>query len=374
MIQANLIRQSVLLVFVVLIVGTAAASTPTLVVDASNGDRNDRYRGEQLLVSKARVGGPADAAVREPAISQDNRTAIAIAYTSTATDIVRGPTGRMSNVYLVLRRRPFDKNAERAWKIGKTILVSRGSRAPNGDSWGPALNGDDNYGAKCIAFVSRASNLVRGDRNRKADVFVRSIRGGRLTKIATQGSATSVAVDGPCKRIAYSSSRGVFIHTRGGATERISSGKSNDVSLNSWAGSLSFERSGIVYFWRKTSGLKRIGKGTNPVLSGNGKSLLYERGGAVRRLSLVTKKTRRIGEGIDPAVTLAGAFIFWVSGELVEATGLHKPAASCEGGPREPQTSAHGNYVLYLCAPDDGSSEDRQLYLSYIGGKSHGKR
>lgn len=372
---AQPLRRLVTIVRAILAVALVGAFALPQVADTAPGDKDDRYRGEQLLVSRAVNGGPVGQAVEQPVISQDNRKAVAIAYVSKSNDVVRpGRTGGVRNIYLVHRRRPFDRNAEDAWRAGKTEMVSRGRKAPNGDSWAPILSGDDNYGAKCLVFASEASNLVAGDRNRRADAFVRYVKPKRLVRIAGEGAVKDVSVDGGCKRVAYASSAGVFIKTLGGGSERVSGGSARRVSMNAWAGSLAFERRGAIYYWKRTTGVRNIGKGRNPHLSGNAKMLVYERGGSTYGLNLQTKRKRRIGKGVDPTTTLAGTFIFWASDKRIETVGLKKPAAQCDSGPRSPSTSAHGNYVLYLCVPDDGSSEHRQLYLSYIGGKSHGQR
>jgi Tol biopolymer transport system component len=68
--------------------------------------------------------------------------------------------------------------------IQRVSVTSRG-RQGNGSSFGPALSGDGRF----VAFRSRASNLVPGDRNRVQDVFVRDRRTGTTTRV-------SVAVDG----------------------------------------------------------------------------------------------------------------------------------------------------------------------------------
>src|SRR5205823_3362106 len=106
----------------------------------------------------------------------------------------------------------FNTRATTQWRTGRVILASKGRGGPaNGDSWGASFDGYDYVHAgreitvkpKCLAFISAASNLVAGDGNGHADVFVRRLASGKLTRIATAGPATEVALDGRCFYLSY---------------------------------------------------------------------------------------------------------------------------------------------------------------------------
>ncbi len=335
---------------------------------AQAGASVDTIRGDQLLVSQTASGAVPNAPAQQPVISFDKRTAVAIAYTSKATDIVSRSSGGVSNIFLVTRRPPYDASANQPWAVGTVEMASRGRRAPNGDSWDPALSGDDTHAAKCLVFLSKASNLVARDRNRKADIFVRRLSSNGLKRIEAEGAPSSVSVDGACKHIAYSSSKGVFVTTIGGETERVASGRSSNVTISIYGNSVSFEKRGSVYAWRHGSRVTSIGRGGEARLLANGRGVLYEQNGTVFLRNLLDGTTT-IGSGSEPAATLTGTFVFWVSGMLVEATGLNGPGAGCSTGPGSPYSSAHGNYLIYLC----DRTGSRQVYLSYIGSESHGQ-
>ena len=66
------------------------------------------------------------------------------------------------------------------------ISVSNTGAPGNGLSEDPAISGDGRY----VAFVSLASNLVPGDTNKAADVFVRDVKMGttRRVSVATGGA------------------------------------------------------------------------------------------------------------------------------------------------------------------------------------------
>src|SRR4051812_810075 len=163
------------------------------------------------LLAHTPAGAQPNAPATDPALSQDGRQVRYAAYSSAATDILPNTSG-VKNVFLVYRRAPFSLLGTR-WYADHTALVTQGfdGTPANGDSWGPAFDGYDYAHAgreitvapSCLAFVSAASNLVPGDTNGQADVFVKYVRTGRLRRIATQGPATEVALDGRCFTVAY---------------------------------------------------------------------------------------------------------------------------------------------------------------------------
>src|SRR3954469_14342918 len=163
------------------------------------------------LLAHTPAGTAPNAPAAEPALSGDGRIVRYAAYSSAATDIVPG-SGTVRNVFMVHRRPPFSLLGT-LWKQGDTTLESRGlgGQPANGDSWSPAFDGYDYAHAgreitvapACLAFVSAASNLVKGDTNGKADVFVKRLKTGRITRIASAGAATEVALDGRCFTVGY---------------------------------------------------------------------------------------------------------------------------------------------------------------------------
>ncbi|MFE2522535.1 TolB family protein [Streptomyces mirabilis] len=76
--------------------------------------------------------------------------------------------------------------------------VATDGRQADGASAEPALSANGRY----IAFVSAAANLVRGDTNGVADVFVHDQRTGRTQRIA-EGPATGVALSGDGRNVVF---------------------------------------------------------------------------------------------------------------------------------------------------------------------------
>ncbi len=119
-----------------------------------------------------------------PALSADGRY---VAFTSSA-DLDRvsakpssapaSPGRPLSQIYV----RDLQLNVTR-----RVSVCPRGA-APNGRSWRPVISGDGRY----VAFVSDAANLVPGDRNRSADVFLHDTSTGS-TVLVSRGAKGSSA-------------------------------------------------------------------------------------------------------------------------------------------------------------------------------------
>jgi hypothetical protein len=201
------------------------------------------------LISHAFTGvnkvpnGPSTNAV----ISNDRRWARIVAYQSDASNIVRGDTNRQTDVFAVRRAGHFGNRGTR-WRLGKTKLISRARRGrANGPSYSPAVDGAFKTRPKCVAFLSRASNLVAGDRNNVADAFVSRGPGGRPKLVSllpgnrrAKADATAVAVSGDCSEIAFVSGGKLYVRIKGRKTKALkapgaasnpsfSTGKLNDL-------------------------------------------------------------------------------------------------------------------------------------------------
>ena len=166
-----------------------------------------------------------------PVISQDRRYATVLAFQSDATDLVAGDVNGSKDVFMI-RRPGRPPNTGTPWRQEPTKLVSRGlGGAPaNGPSWGAAIDGGFPEPGKkptypqCIAFLSDASNLVRGDTNGVTDAFVSRGPGRTIERVSLPGGAqssapaTAVAVSVDCSHIAYVS--GGELHVRHQSRDR----------------------------------------------------------------------------------------------------------------------------------------------------------
>jgi hypothetical protein len=201
-------RRGCLAALAVTLACAPAAASPALAARFGPDDR------ETLMLSRSAGGLFPNGPSSNAAISGDYQLASLAAYDSEASDIVAGDSNGFSDVFLVRRARPYSIDGE-PWRPGRTRIVSRGRSGgqANGPSYLPDLAGDRHHRPRCIAFVSRASNLVRGDTNGVADAFVQDLRTRRTVRVSvssrgrqSNGETTEAQVDGGCTRVAFVSS------------------------------------------------------------------------------------------------------------------------------------------------------------------------
>jgi hypothetical protein len=128
----------------------------------------DRRRGTTRLVTVSSSGQQADGGSFAASISPEGRY---VAFTSRATNLVAGDTNAGDDVFV------------RDTRCGRTVRVSVGYQGQAvGSPFEPrSFGGDLSAGGRFVAYRSDATNLVRGDTNGVADVFVTRVReGGRL--------------------------------------------------------------------------------------------------------------------------------------------------------------------------------------------------
>ncbi len=103
-----------------------------------------------------------------PSISGNGRY---VAFYSTASNLVSGDTNGADDVFV--------KDVQ----TGATTRVSTDSDGNQGNSWSddPSISSDGRY----VAFESYASNLVSDGINRQADVFVKDVQTGAITRVST---------------------------------------------------------------------------------------------------------------------------------------------------------------------------------------------
>jgi len=195
--------------------------------------------GEVVRVSVATGGSQGTGRSQAPAISADGRC---IAFQSLAANLVGGDTNNASDIFVHDRQ------------TGQTSRVSisgTGTQVTD-DSFSPSISADGRF----VAFASRARTLVSNDDNKACDIFLRDRQLGTTTRISATASggwpngdswAPAISADG--RFIAFHSFASnivtgdtnlvadVFVHDRQtGSTSRVSLGpagaQGNDQSLN----------------------------------------------------------------------------------------------------------------------------------------------
>jgi Tol biopolymer transport system component len=217
------------------------SDAPNLVPGDTNGAEDvflhDRTTGATTRVSVSSAGLQANGASGFSTISADGRY---VAFQSAASNLVRGDTNRMVDVFI------------RDLRTGRTTRVSLNSRGRQArcnlsycESTEPALSAHGRY----VAFESSATNLVAHDTNRLGDVFVRDRRTGKTTRVSvdsrgrqgggdrTNNGSNAPAISANGRYVAFHSAdsnlvRGdtnrvfdIFVHDRRtGSTVRVSVG------------------------------------------------------------------------------------------------------------------------------------------------------
>ena len=206
-----------------------ASSASNLVPgDTNNRDDvfvHDRQSGTTERVSIDAAGVEANSDSTEPSISADSRFVV---FTSFASNLVAGDSNGCSDVFVHDRQ------------TGTIERVSVDSNGAQGvvDSSSPSISADGRF----VAFQSLAANLVAGDTNGRSDIFVRDRQSGTTERVSldsggAQGNGdslgTSISADGRCVAFASRATNLVAGDTNGwmdafvrdrqsGTTERVS--------------------------------------------------------------------------------------------------------------------------------------------------------
>ncbi|MCK6447496.1 MAG: hypothetical protein L6Q99_13985 [Planctomycetes bacterium] len=142
----------------------------------------DRTLGVTSLVSVSSSGAQGDRGSREASLSTDGRY---VAFSSDALNLVANDLNGLADVFV------RDLQTQTTTRVS---LDSSGAEA-NGASSEPCLSADGRF----VAFVSAASNLVGGDGNDLADVFVHDRQTGQTTRVSvsTGGAEGDQPANGP---------------------------------------------------------------------------------------------------------------------------------------------------------------------------------
>lgn len=274
----------------------------------------DQWTGttERVSVSSAEVQGNRHSRESVPAISADGRY---VAFTSRATNLVPGDTNGKFDVFV----------RDRVAGTTRRVSVNSHGTQSNGFSQDPALSRD----GRVVVFASTASNLVRGDTNRYIDVFVRNRTTGTTRRVSVnskeaQGNLASFvpAMSAGGRYVAFGSSssnlvRGdtnrrtdVFVRDRVAGTTRRVSVSSNGAQGNDLSGeNIAMSGNGrYVAFSSMASNL--VGADTNRT---SDVFVRDRRLGTTRRVSVASDETQANGYSFTPALSGDGRYVAFAS-------------------------------------------------------------
>lgn len=163
---------------------------------------HDRQTGQTTRVSVASDGSQSNSFSDKPSISADGRY---VAFVSTASNLISGDTNGTDDIFV------HDRQSGQTTRVS----VATGGAQANNYSDAPAISGDGRY----VAYESRATNLVASDTNNVLDIFVHDRQSGETKRvsIATNGSQG----DNPSSRPSISSD-GRYITFGSGAANLVS--------------------------------------------------------------------------------------------------------------------------------------------------------
>jgi hypothetical protein len=322
----------------------AALSTAALAAGAALGgggasaQRFEPSDRETHLLSRAADGGFPNGGSRNPEISQDRQYASVAVYESDATDVVAGDVNGVTDVFAVHRRPPYSLDGE-PWRPARTVLASRssGGAAGNGPSLGPDVSGDREHRPRCVAFLSDATNLVKGDTNRRRDAFVHDLSGRRtsrisLTKAGRQfaGDTSEIRIDGGCTRAAFvtavSGRRQVHLRDlRRGATTLVSrSAGGRTGNADSYEVALAKRRNG---------------------------------GGPANAVAFTSEATNLHRNDRTPTRD-----VYVRRGDALHLASVNRSGRAANGDSDQPALSDDGKYVAFRTASDDILKDDNRFF------------
>ena len=341
------------------------SSATNLIAGDTNGELDcfvhDRTTGQTTRVSVDSFGNQANGRSLDCVISGNGRV---VAFTSNATNLAAGDTNGTRDIFVHSRL------------TGQTTRVSVDSFGNQADSLSefPSLN----YNGRIVAFTSVATNLVAGDTNGQADIFVHRRIIGQTTRVSVDSFGNQA--DGPSilpslnhngRVVAFQSwatnlvagdtngTRDIFVHRRIiGQTTRVSvdsfsnqaDGASEDVFLSRNGRVVVFESSATNLVPGDTNGERDI--------------FVHNRiTGQTTRVSVGSFGNQTGDASEDPGISGNGLFVVF-----------HSYASNLVAGDtnRVADIFVHDRRVSDLKAPtgDDnggGSSPDRERFFNSSG-------
>jgi hypothetical protein len=389
----------------VIIAAVAAAAS----AGAGTSDASSRAR-LQKTVQLTHGGG----ASTHPVISGDRRWARAIAFQSESNG--------MTNVFVMRRAGRFD-NRGQMWRPGRIRRVSRSRTggAANGPSYSPAISGGFDVGPRCVAFLSDATNLVRGDTNGVTDAFVSSISRGTPKRVSLPGRrqsaqpTTDVAVSADCSKVAFVTGGRLYVtRTRGrvkphrvpsygtAADPSFAVGRTDDLVFgdargaeyvkNAWGRprlvgrggrnpALNGVRTRVVAYEKHRAGHWQIAfhplgrrqryasvrrghfgnaDSRNPMIANSGKYVTFETDAS----NLGVNTTRRMGDENGRPDT----YLYTDNRKMTLVESVKQKAVPLNGGGRNPSMSFYANYVVFDSpAPMNAAEGQHQIFMRYLG-------
>jgi Tol biopolymer transport system component len=294
-----------------------------------------RSRSAPVRLVSVAFGGQPDADCSQPVISSDGRY---IAFSSGADNFVAGDDNAASDIFLA------DLSAG---TIRRVSVSSRGAQA-NGASVNPSISADGRY----VSFTSTASNLVRGDHNHAADVFVHDTLTGqtRLVSASARGREQNASVAAPFTQVSSLSGDAHYIVFDSDATNLVHGDRNGHTDV--FRHSLISGSTTLVS--RSSLGLHGNNDSFSPSLSANGRVTVFE-SFADNLASPWAPNENVFAQDLITATTLTADVTPQGTprGPELDAQLLQRPAVSADG-----QLMAFTSGANNLVAGDNNGTDD----------------
>ncbi len=354
------------------------SAADNLVAGDTNGEPDvfarDRQAGTTERVSVADDGSQALGFSGYPATSGDGRY---MSFMSAADNLVAGDTNGAPDVFV----------RDRQAGTTERVSVTGGGGEADGPSWYQSVSDDGD-----VAFVSGAGNLVAGDANGADDVFVRDRQAGTTERVsvATDGTESdglsavypprisadgdAVAFDSVASNLVAGDTNAVadvFVRDRqAGTTERASvAGDGSEADGASWNPSITGDGE-VAGFW---SGASNLVAGDT-----NGADDVFVRdrqAGTTERVSVVSGPVESDGASSEHAVNADGRYVAFMStadnlvagdtngapdvfvrdrqAGTTERVSVATDGTEGDGSVWSPAISADGRYVAFTSTSDN---------------------
>lgn len=213
---------------------------------------HDRTTGKTRRLTRGFDGSEANVDSFSPVISANGRY---VAFVSHARNLVPDDTNEVEDIFVL----------DRGTGITTRISLRSNGRQANGRSDSPAISSDGRF----VAFRSAASNLVKGDTNGVADVFVHDRGTGRTARVSVRSNGAQ-ANDGSHEPDI--SADGRFVVFRSNASDLVkgdTNGK-EDIFVHD-------RRTGITTRASlRSSGAQANDDSESPIVSADGRIVVFE--------------------------------------------------------------------------------------------------
>lgn len=290
-------------------------SAATDLVDGDSNGRHDIFVKDTLTgaiqrVSTTSAGAQVNGTSSNPVISADGTH---VAFFSDANNLVAGDTNAQFDIFV----KDLDTGA-----IERVSTSSSGAQA-NQSSRTPSLSADGRF----VAFTSDASNLVSGDGNIWADIFVKDMVTGETVRASQNAagedanySSTNASISADGRYVVFSSFASNLVE--GDTNART------DIFVKD------LQTGGIVLVSTDSAGAQANGESYSPDISADGRYVVFQSGAT----NLVAGDTNNNGYDIFVKDL--------VTGETIRASATSSGGAS-NGASYTPSISADGRFVAF---------------------------